>query len=492
MRWTAHMNCPRADLRLALLLALALSAVTSCATNPVTGKRELNLVSMNQELAIGKEGYGAVLSEYGAYDDPRLQAYVDSVGHALARVSHRPDLDWKFTVLDDPTVNAFAMPGGYVYVTRGILAHLNSEAQLAGVLGHEIGHVTARHSAKQLTQQTLAGIGLGVASFVSPAVQRYSGAAQQALQLVFLKYSRDDETQADELGVEYATKAGWDPREIPATYAMVKRVSDQAGQKLPGFLSTHPDPGNREVRTAELARVAAAGKTGLRIGGRSHLTRLDGVVFGNDPRQGFFEGEHFYHPQLGFQMTFPAGWKTQNTKSAVTAAEPNQKATVQLTAENAGAMSPGEYFASLQASGKISAAEGGNETIGGFTAWIGRIRVPQSDGSAAVMTAAGIRKSGDQFFRLLGQSAAPGDADDAAIVATARSFRPLTDPARLGVTPARVKVVAAPRNGTFRDVVSALGSNGAPLDAVAILNNAELDGAVNQGELLKIVVAGRR
>ncbi len=483
------LHSPRA--RRALGAALLLSALASCATNPVTGRRELNLVSTNQELAIGKEGYGAVLSEYGAYDDPRLQAYVDSVGHALARVSHRPDLDWKFTVLDDPTVNAFAMPGGYIYVTRGILAHLNSEAQLAGVLGHEIGHVTARHTAKQITQQQLAGIGLVAASLLSPTVQRYGGAAQQALQLVFLKYSRDDETQADELGVEYATKAGWDPREIPSTYAMLKRVSDQSGQKLPGFMSTHPDPGDRETRTAELARAAVAGKTGLRIGGRTQIEHVDGVVYGSDPREGYFEGERFYHPQLGFQMTFPVGWKTQNSKSAVLAAEPNQKATVQLTAENAGTMSPGEYFANLQSTGKIAAAEGGNETIGGWPAWVGRIRVPQSDGSTAVLAAAGIRKSGDRFFRILGQSAAPGDPDEAAILATARSLRPLTDPAKLDVAPARVKVVRAPRAGTFQEVVTGLGSNGAPLENVAILNNAQLDQPVNAGELLKIVVAGR-
>src|SRR5262249_43193809 len=143
------------------------------------------------------------------------------VGQALARVSHRPDLEWHFTVLDDPVVNAFAMPGGYVYITRGILAHLNSEAQLAGVLGHEIGHVTARHTAQRLTQQQVAGLGLGLASAVSETFRQYGQMAQTALGVLFLKYSRDDETQADELGVEYATKAGWDPREIPATYAML-------------------------------------------------------------------------------------------------------------------------------------------------------------------------------------------------------------------------------------------------------------------------------
>src|SRR5438445_6288474 len=141
----------------AAVAAVALLAVpppfTGCATNPVTGKRQFSLVTPQQELQMGTEGNKAVLEEYGAYDDPKLAAYVDSVGLALARVSHLPNLEWHFTVIDDPAVNAFALPGGYIYITRGILAHLNSEAQLAGVLGHEIGHVTARHSAQQATQQ---------------------------------------------------------------------------------------------------------------------------------------------------------------------------------------------------------------------------------------------------------------------------------------------------------------------------------------------------
>ena len=154
---------------------------------------------------------------------------METVGQKVARASHQPGLAWHFTVLDDPTVNAFAMPGGYIYVTRGILAHLNSEAQLAGVLGHEIGHVTHRHTAERITQQQLYGLGFGLASALSETVRRYGDLAQQALGLLFLKYSRDDERQADELGVDYAAKAGYDPREIPSTYAMLKRVSDQAG-----------------------------------------------------------------------------------------------------------------------------------------------------------------------------------------------------------------------------------------------------------------------
>src|SRR5512143_1480701 len=237
----------------AVTAAVLTALLGACATNPVTGRSEVSLVSPAQELEIGKQGYGPVIQEYGLYDDAALQAYVSSIGQKVAGVSHLPTLDWHFTIVDDAAVNAFAMPGRYIYITRGLRASLTSVAQLAGVLGHEIGHVTRRHTAAQMTQKELYGAGFALGSIVSPTFQRYSGVAQQALGLLFLKFSRTDESQADELGVEYATKAGYDSREIPATYAMLKRIDDQSSQRLPGFLETHPDPGDRERVTTELA-----------------------------------------------------------------------------------------------------------------------------------------------------------------------------------------------------------------------------------------------
>jgi predicted Zn-dependent protease len=273
---------------------------------------------------------------------------------------------------------------------------------------------------------------------------------------------------------------------------MLKRVSESAGQRLPAFLSTHPDPGDRETRTAGLARAATAGKSGLRIASRDYVRRLDGVVYGNDPRQGYVEGNRFYDPALGFQLTVPDGWKTQNTRSALVAQEPNQKGALQLTLENAGALSPADYFTGLQSGGKIGAMNGANESIGGFAAWTGHVEVAASGGGTAVLSAAAVRKSGDQFFRFLGQSAAPNDATDAAIFTSIRSFRALTDPARLDARPDRVRVVSVAKNATFRDAVAALGKQAVSLDETAILNNAQPDDDVRSGELVKIVAPGRR
>lgn len=477
--------------RRAVLAAIGALLLFGCATNPVTGKRELSLVSSDQELQIGKEGYQAVLQEYGAYGHTRLQSYVDSIGQALAKVSHRPDLDWRFTLLDDPTVNAFAMPGGYIYITRGILAHLNSEAQLAGVLGHEIGHVTARHSAQRITQQQIAGLGLGIASIFVRGFGQYSDAAQTALGLMFLKYGRDDENQADQLGVDYSTKAGWDAREIPGTYATLRRVGERSGSRLPTFLSTHPDPGDRENRTRALAQTAVAGKTGLIVKQRAYVTALDGITFGPDPRQGYFEGSRFFHPEMRFEITLPSGWKTANTRQAVLAGEPNNQAQMQLTLADAGALSPSAYVSQLQSSGKLLDARGSSETIGGFSAWVGVILVQGSDGSRRQLFATFIRRSPEQMFQILGVTAQPGDDNESRIAASARTLRPLSDPSRLNVSPARVDIVEVNQAGTFRQVAGRQGNLAIDLDELAILNNVEVEEELRRGELVKLVLKGR-
>src|SRR5918912_469451 len=196
------------------VFAAALTA-TACATNPATGKKQISLMSEEQEIALGKQSDPEIRREMGVYNDPGLQEYISAVGMKLARGSERPNLPWHFTVVDSPAVNAFALPGGYIYITRGILPFLDDEAQLAGVLGHETGHVTARHAAQQYTTQTGAGLGLTLLSIFVPEARPFQGIAEQAAGLLFLKYSRDDELQADSLGVRYATRSGWNPAGVP-------------------------------------------------------------------------------------------------------------------------------------------------------------------------------------------------------------------------------------------------------------------------------------
>ena len=319
-------------LRVLVLLAIVLPA---CAVNPVTGRRELSFLSEGDEIRLGRETDEQIVQELGLYDDPELAAWIDRTGQRLAAASERPQLPWTFRVVDDDTVNAFALPGGFIYMTRGILGYMNSEAQVVGVLGHEIGHVTARHSARQMTNATLAQIGLGVGSILSPEVRAVSDLLQTGLGLLFLKFSRDDESQADELGVRYAATAGYDPRELSGFFETIDRLTSGGGrERLPTWLSTHPAPQNRVGRVMELSEPYVDGAVTLRVGRDPHLSRIDGIVFGPDPREGFVDGGTFKHPDLLFQLEFPDAWEVQNGRSAVTVYEPEGDAVIVLTLAN--------------------------------------------------------------------------------------------------------------------------------------------------------------
>jgi predicted Zn-dependent protease len=475
------------------ILVVLLVAMAGCATNPATGERQISLVSSGQEVEMGRQADPAIIAEYGLYQDRDLAAYVDSIGQALAKVSHLPSLRWHFRLLDSPVVNAFALPGGYIYVTRGIVAHMNSEAQLAGVIGHEIGHVTARHSAQQMTSQQLAQIGLLAGMVVFEGFRPYGGLAAQGLGLLFLKYSRDHERQADELGIQYAVKSRYDPRQIPPTYDTLKRLGERAGAGgLPNFLSTHPDPGDREVRTRELAEASISGTgSNLVVRGPGYQNRIDGVVYGDDPRQGYFENSRFYHPELKFQMIYPSGWVTANTPSAVFAQSEQLQAVMRMTlgTSTSRTLTPSEYVDSLRARGAILQASGRSEQFRDFPAWTGNI-VVQSEGGNTTLVAGFVRIAPGQFLEIVGQS--KGGAANDQILSSVRSVAALTDQDKLTVTPDRVVVKRAPRTAAFSSLWSEMGTQAIGVEEGAILNSTRASTTIQAGTPLKTVAKGER
>jgi predicted Zn-dependent protease len=320
-------HAPHATRTLFAILAILLLAPTlhGCAINPVTGQRELTLMSEGQEIQLGAQSDGAIVAQYGLLDDAEAAAYVQGIGARMVPVSHRPDLEFHFRVLDDPVVNAFALPGGYVYITRGILTYLNSEAGLAGVVGHEIGHVTARHGVQRYSQQALLGLGLGLGSVLSETFANYAGLAGQAGQLLLLKYGRDDERQSDQLGVEYATKIGYDTNDMAGFFYTLHRLSPEGG-RLPSWMSTHPDPGERVGNVQALTTQWQGQTAGPYSAKREEFLRvIDGLVFGQDPREGFVRGNTFHHPQLKFRFPVPQGWQLQNGKSQVLMVSPESR-----------------------------------------------------------------------------------------------------------------------------------------------------------------------
>src|SRR5688500_11222450 len=317
-----------------LCVALTSFFLSECAKNPVTGKRDFMLLSESQEIAMGKQSDPEIISYFGLYDDKNIQNFINEKGQQMAAISHRKELPYEFKIVDSPVVNAFAVPGGFVYFTRGIMAHFNNEAEFAGVLGHEIGHITARHSAKQYSRAMLGQIGLVAGSVISPEFAQFADIAQSGLQLLFLKVGRDAESQSDKLGVEYSTKIGYDASEMADFFSTLDRLSAQSGgEEVPTFLSTHPDPADRERKVAKLAQEwqKKTKSTGLEVGRDSYLKMIDGIVYGEDPKQGFVENNVFYHPVLKFQFAVPALWAVQNTPQQVQMVPKDGRALMMLT-----------------------------------------------------------------------------------------------------------------------------------------------------------------
>ena len=273
----------RSNITIYIFLISVVCPMMSCARNPVTGKSEFMLLSERDEIMLGQQSDAQVVQMYGVYDDPALAAYVNELGQKMAKISHRPHLKYEFKVMDSPVINAFAVPGGYIYITRGILSYLNNEAELAGVIGHEIGHVTARHSAQKYTESTLAQLGLGIGSMISEDFAQYAGLAAQGIGLLFLKFSRDDERQADVLGVEYSTKTGYDSREMSNLFATLDKISHKEGQGgLPDWMSTHPNPADRvnDVRKEAVKVQKQQGSKNLKIDRENFMAKVNGMVYG--------------------------------------------------------------------------------------------------------------------------------------------------------------------------------------------------------------------
>jgi predicted Zn-dependent protease len=458
-----------------LAATLALTLLAGCATqrvvNPVTGQSERTVMDEATEIAEGAKAHKQVLEEYGVLDNPKLQAYVDGIGQKLAKQSHRAQLKWTFTVLDSPEINAFALPGGYVYVTRGIMAYLDSEADLAGVIGHEIGHVTARHGAQRATRQQSAGLGVAAATVLGVLIEGVTGvqgAAQAASQVGqgiaagrLASYSREQETQADELGAEYLSRTRYNPRNMIDVIQVLKNqerfVADQAraeGKAVPeggsNWLASHP---SNDKRLADIQQVAAryapqAGQAPYIDDGRSrYLQAIEGMPYGDSAAQGLVRGRSFFHEGLGIALTAPAGWRIDNGAEAVTMVNAARDAglVLRLAPPKAGS-TPEEVLRNL-----VQPAGGNTErrTLNGFTAlhFDGTRRNPQGQVQALKITLAS--GPGNRVFLLqhAARDAAALQRAAAQIQEAEGSFRALTAADRAAAKPWAVRTVAFPRGG---------------------------------------------
>ena len=482
------------------ILSLALVLVTSllipgCATNPVTGKRQLSLISEESEIQMGQQYDPQVVAEFGIYDDPQLQSFLTEKGNEMAAISERPNLPWTFRLVDSEVVNAFAVPGGFVYFTRGIMAHFNNEAQFAGVLGHEIGHVTARHTVAQQSKQQVAQIGLLGGMILSPELASQGQSLMQGMQLLFLKFGRDAESQSDELGVKYSTAIGYDSKEMAGFFSTLDKLSGGAENRAPSFLSTHPDPLNREARVMELTQAAqaAAPPQDYEVDRDGYLRRIDGILYGEDPNQGYVESGAFYHPALRFQFGIPTNWQLINTPTMVQIVSPDQKALMQMRlAEGTDTRAAAQQFAQQN---QVQVSNTSDQAINGLPATTIVGQITQTDQQSGQSQKLGVISSfisyGGNIYMMAGLSAANDFRRYATPMENSiRSFSELTDQSKLNRQPERIKIVTVPQATTLQQALLDNQIPQARVTEFAILNGMDINTQLPAGYLIKAISGG--
>lgn len=333
---------------LILLLAAGPIGLAGCAVNPVTGQSEYLLVSEDMEVALGQQADQEIRDQYGVYPDQKLAKYVDDIGQKIAAASHRPELKYYYTVLDTPVINAFALPGGYVYITRGLLAYLNNEAELASVLGHETGHISAKHGAKQLsTTLTFQVLSLGASYIIKGEnVDQIRQAVGVVVALGILGYGRENEFQADQLGENYSAKIGYDPTATADFLGTLKRLE---GDEEPFFLSqllaSHPPTKERIAKAqaedqkleVEVSKTQAPNQpVAWQVNGKKYLKSLDGLLWGFPLAQGTIAGQVYQNKTYHCGLVAPKDWKIDNSNRSflVTMTGPGQDRQFLLEAED--------------------------------------------------------------------------------------------------------------------------------------------------------------
>ncbi len=478
--------------KILFVLAIIL-LITKCAVNPVTGKTQIMLMSEAQEIQMGKEYDPQVIATFGEYKSDALLTFIKAKGTELGKISHRPDLAYQLKILDSPVINAFAVPGGYIYLTRGILAQLNNEAELMGVIGHEMGHVTARHSASQQTKQQLGQLVLMGGMLASERFAQYAQQAMQGMQLLFLKFSRDDERMADRLGVEYMSKIGYNAHCMADFFQVLNKMSMAENQGgVPTFMSTHPDPGDRynsvNQRTTEWQDSLKLPE--WKVNADSYLKLIDGIIYGEDPRQGYTEGNIFYHPELKFKFTYPTGWQFQNSPMQVATAPVDGKAMVaftlapQKTPEEASQANIKDLGLTLVESKSITV-----NGMPGLAVMSKQVTQDQSTGQQQSNQVYSYYINYDNIIYVFHGVSAEADFKtyQSGIEATMSSFAKLTDPAKINVKPKKILIKTVQKPATLAEIFKLYSVPQAKMAELALLNNLELTSKVAAGKMVKVV-----
>lgn len=459
----------------------------SCAVNPVTGKHELMLLSESDEIALGRQSDSEVVEMYGIYSNAELQDYINQLGKRMTPVTHRPRLPYSFKVLDTDVINAFAVPGGYVYFTRGILAYLNNEAELAGVMGHELGHINARHSAKTLSQAQLAQLGLQLGSAISETFAQFAGLAGFGVQMLFLRFSRDNEREADDLGVEYSSKCGYDANAMATFFETLERMQPSSGPGLPDWFSTHPNPVNRIAAVKQKTTVWQNKLQGRRfvLNPETYITQIDGLVFGPDPRQGYVQDHIFYHPEMKIQFPVPDGWQFENLPTQVQMVSPDQKGILLFTlAKGSTIDAAAQQFKQNTSATELSRTV---RTIHGFSALELHSEITGEQSLRLIST---FIQQGSQILVFHGFSQ-PADFTTSYLPifqSSVGGFATLNDPGKINVKPRRIRIRAVNKAMTLNQYLASQNVKAEDYETVAVMNAVNLNSPLPAGKKIKLIV----
>jgi predicted Zn-dependent protease len=479
-----------------LPVLLALLALGGCATNPVTGGTDVVLMSEAQEIETGRQMHPKVMQQYGRYEDEALQAYVNGIGQKIAAVSHRPTLQYTFTVLDSDQVNAFALPGGYVYITRGIMAYLNSEAELVAVLGHEVGHVTARHAVRQQTGSAATGVGATVIGILTGSSDLATIANMAGTALVS-GYGRDMELESDQLGAQYLQRLGYDPDAMIDVVRLLKnqelfevqlaRRENRDPRVYHGVFSTHPD---NDTRLKEV--VSAAGKMSggePKSDGRElYLQKITGLPVGPSRAQGVARGSRFYHADMGFTVAFPTGWNIQNSPTKVLAVTPLKDAFLELTAMPAPpGVGPREFLGrNLSGTTLVESEPLQVNGLPGYTVLAREVSLPWGNRGPARYAVVYFNNLA-YVFRGATRLNSAMSASDPLFLSSIKTFRRLKDNEFAVAEPDRIKVLKAGPQTRIEELARSSPIRQYPAERLRLLNDLYPDKEPTPGQLLKVV-----
>jgi predicted Zn-dependent protease len=470
---------------LKLFTLASLIVLDACSVNPATGEKQFAaLMSPQQEVSVGATEHDKIVKQYGLINDPSLTAYVNKVGQRVTRETERSDVQYKFFIIDSPIVNAFALPGGYIYISRGLLALANNEAELAAVLAHETGHITGRHSAERYSTGVVTSLGAGLlsAAIGSTGASKAIGLGSN---LYLSSYSRSQETQADSLGLRYMSRGGYDVQAMPSfLYAMQQESALEgrlAGKDTVGasYFSTHPATAERVGQTSgELTQYPKGGD----LNRSTYQSAISGIVYGDNAEQGFVRGQSFYHPALGFTFSVPEGFNLVNQPAQIIAMSPTGAVVIFDMAEGAG--DPLSYVQGWAKGAEVKDPQ--RVTVNGMegatAAFQGSV-----NGKAMDIRLLAVKWNG-QFARF--QIAFPQGTPAAAIEDLKRmtySFRAMTAAEKNSIRPQKLVTFTASSGDTVESRAARLPFDNNKIERFRVLNGLRPNEELQAGQMYKTI-----